>query len=31
MSGLEDSEDDEYIPDIVERGMDADDGDDEVD
>ena len=25
MSGLEDSEDDEYIPDSVERGMDADD------
>ena len=30
MSDLEDSEDDEYIPDIVEREMD-DDGDDEVD
>ena len=31
MSDLEDSEDDEYIPDIVEREMDDDGGDDEVD
>ena len=30
MSDVEDSEDDEYIPDTVEREMD-DDGDDEVD
>ena len=29
MSDLEDSEDDEYIPDIVEREMDDDDGDDD--